>query len=93
MSFTMQTYRADVDGHEIDFEFDRSGVVVNRGRLLIDGAKVDQSAVHYGESALHGELSDGRNFKIEFGSGFVGQLKHVDLELDGQQIPMRRIDA
>ncbi len=88
-----RTYRAAFGEHEIDFEFDRSGVIVNRGRLLIDGVKVDQSAVHYGESAVHGQLDDGRGFKVSFGSGVVGQLKHVELRLGDETIPMEPVDG
>jgi hypothetical protein len=91
--FDTKTYRATVGEHEVDFEFDQSGVVVNRGRLFVDGHQLDQRAVHYGESTVSGELPDGRTFKVEFGSGFVGQLKHVELVLDGEKIPLERVET
>jgi hypothetical protein len=92
MAFDTKTYRATVGDHRVDFEFDKSGVVINRGRLFVDGRQVDQRAVHYGESTVSGELPDGRTFKVTFGSGFVGQLKHVELELGDDTIPLERVE-
>lgn len=87
--YDTKTYRADVGGHEIHFEFDRSGVVVNRGRLVVDERQVDSRAVHWGETNVRGELPDGRTFTVEFESGFVGQLKTVVLVLDGERIDLK----
>lgn len=84
-----KTYKAEVGGHEVAFEFDKSGVVVNRGRLYLDGHELDKRTVHWGDSTLTGKMPDGRSFKVEFGSGFVGQLKFVDLVLDGERIPLQ----
>ncbi|MEJ7824770.1 MAG: hypothetical protein WKF48_05045 [Solirubrobacteraceae bacterium] len=86
-----KTYKAAVGEHEVAFEFDRTGVIVNRGRLYVDGAELDKRAVHYGESTLTGKLPDGRSFKVEFGSGFVGQLKFVELVLDDERIPLEEV--
>lgn len=83
-----KTYRAEVGEHEVVFEFDKSGVIVNRGRLYLDGEELDKRAVHYGESTLTGKLPDGRPFKVEFGSGFVGQLKFVELVLGDERITL-----
>lgn len=85
-------YRAAVGETQVDFEFDQSGIVINRGKLYVDGHKVDQSSVHYGESSVSGALPDGRPFRVEFGSGFVGQLKHVELVLGDETIPLERVD-
>lgn len=63
MLFDTKTYSADVGEHKVEFEFDKSGVVVNRGRLYLDGKELGQRAVHWGESDLHGEMPDGRPFK------------------------------
>lgn len=83
-----KTYSAEVGGHQVEFEFDKSGVIVNRGRLYLDGSELDKRAVHWGDSTLTGKLPDGRPFKVEFGSGFVGQLKFVDLLLGDERIPL-----
>ena len=88
-----KTYGADVGGHKVEFEFDKSGVVVNRGRIYVDGTELDKRAVFWGKSDLHGELPDGRSFKVEFGSGFFGQLTSVELELDGEHIPLPRVES
>lgn len=80
-----KTYRAEVGEHSVDFEFDRSGVVINRGRLIIDGQEVAERAVFWGNTEVRGALPDGREFTVEFGSGFVGQLKRVELVLDGER--------
>lgn len=42
---------------------------------------------------LSGKLPDGRPFKVEFGSGFVGQLKFVDLILDGERVPLNAVEG
>ncbi len=88
-----RTYSANVDEHKVEFEFDKSGVVVNRGRLYLDGKELDKRAIYWGKSDLHGELPDGRAFKVEFGSGFFGQLTSVELELGGDRIPLQRVES
>jgi len=75
--------------HEV--EFDKTVVIVNRGRLYVDGRELHKRAVHYGESTVRGELLDRRPFKVEFGSSFVGQLKHVDLVLGDERIPLEEV--
>jgi hypothetical protein len=87
--YDTKTYRADVGGHEVNFEFDRTGVVVNRGRLIIDEREVDSRALFWGKSNVRGELRDGRAFTVEFESGAVGQLKNVVLVLDGERIDLK----
>ncbi len=82
-------YKAEVGDHEVEFAFDKSGVIVNRGRLYLDGSELDKRAVHWGDSTLTGKLPGGRPFNVEFGSGFVGQLKFVDLVLGDERIPLR----
>ncbi len=86
--YDTKTYKAAVGEHEVAFEFDKTGIIVNRGRLYLDGVELDKRAVHYGESTLSGKMPDGRAFKVEFGSGLVGQLKFVELVLDGERIPL-----
>lgn len=86
-----KTYKASVGEHEVEFEFDKTGVIINRGRLYVDGTEFDKRAVHFGESTLTGKLPDGRSFKVEFGSGFVGQLKFVELVLGDERIPLEEV--
>jgi hypothetical protein len=69
--------------------FDKSGVIVKRGRLFVDGEQVDHRAVHWGDTSVRAKLADGRQVKVGFGSGFVGQLKFVRLELDGEPVELR----
>ena len=87
--YDTKTYHADVGGHEVHFEFDRTGVIVNRGRLIIDGREVDSRSLFWGASNVRGELPDGRAFTVEFESGTVGQLKKVVLVLDDQRIDLK----
>ena len=47
--YDTKTYTAAVGEHEVAFEFDKSGVIVNRRRLYLDGVEIDKRAVHYGE--------------------------------------------
>lgn len=88
-----RTYSAEVGGHKVEFEFDRSGVVVNRGRLYVDGKELDKRAVAWGKTDLRGELPDGRSFKLDFGSGFFGQLTSVELEHGDERIPLQRVES
>lgn len=88
MAYDTKTYAAESGGHRIEFEFDKSGVIVNRGRLFIDGRQVDRKTVHYGESRVRGQLPDGRSVSVDFGSGFVGQLKSLRLEIDGAEVEL-----
>jgi hypothetical protein len=86
--YATKSYKATTGGHEIEFEFDKTGVVVNRGRVFVDGDLVDQKLVHYGETNVRGRLPDGRDFRVDFGSGFVGQLKSLELTVAGESIPL-----
>jgi hypothetical protein len=43
--YDTKTFRAEAHGHQVNFEFDKSGVVINRGRVQIDGKQVDQRAI------------------------------------------------
>ncbi len=90
--YDTKTYRAAVGEHEVTFEFDKTGIIVNRGRLYLDGAEIDKRAVHYGDSSVSGKLPDGQAFKVEFGSGLVGQLKFVELVLDGERIALDLVE-
>jgi hypothetical protein len=45
-------YRIEPHDQRIDVEWDRSLVFVGRLRLLIDGRRVDQSNIFYGETRL-----------------------------------------
>ena len=66
--YTTKSYKALTGEHEIEFEFefefDRPGVVVNRGRLFLDGQKVDEKLVRYGETIVRGRLPDGRPVEL-----------------------------
>jgi hypothetical protein len=87
-NYTTKSYVATEGGHRIEFEFDKTAVIVNRARLFVDGRELDKKTVHYGETNVRGVLDDGRELKVEFGSGFVGQLKHLDATIDGQPIEL-----
>lgn len=87
-NYSAKSYVASEGGHRIEFEFDKTGVIVNRARLYIDGDKVDEKMLHYGESNVRGKLADGREVKVDFGSGFVGQLKSLTLHVDGSEVEL-----
>ena len=89
MAYDTKSFVATEGGHRIEFEFDKTGVIVNRARLFVDGAELDRKAVHYGETNVRGTLPDGRELKVDFASGFVGQLKDLSATLDGQPIELR----
>ena len=80
--YDTKRYGAEVDGHRVELEFDKSLVVLNRVRLLVDGHTVDQGSILYGSTRLHGELPGDppRPVVVQVGSGWAGQLTEAVLE-------------
>ena len=79
----VRTFATTEDGHEVVLEFDSKLAFINRIRLLVDGALVDEERVWYGTKELRTTLADGRELELRVHSGMVGepdrpQLKRAD---------------
>lgn len=86
LGYGTRRYGTTVDGTEVEIDFDRSLVVLNRITLLIDGRPVDRRSVFYGTTRLHGELlgeGASRQVSVDVRSGVYGQL--VEATLDGRE--------
>ena len=74
-------YRATFQDHEVELEFDRDLVVLNRARLFVDGTQVDDTRMVYGERDLTATTADGARIHVTVGSGMVGEPQRPQLEL------------
>ena len=66
-------------GHEIELDFDRSKIVLNQARLLVDGDVVDKANVFYGDKHLTTTLTDGTEIHVTVDSGMMGELRRAQL--------------
>lgn len=72
--YKTKRYGATVDGHDVEMEFNKKLMVLNRAKLLVDGAEVDSTNVFYGEKELRTTLPDGGEVIVQIDSGMVGEL-------------------
>jgi hypothetical protein len=72
--YATKRYGASVDGHEVEVEFDKKLLVLNRATLFVDGTEVDEASVFYGEKELKAALPDGGEVAVTIDSGGVGEL-------------------
>ena len=72
-------YGGRFDGHEIEIEFDKKLVVLNRIRLIIDGQAVDSAQVVYGDRELEAKAPDGTPVTIIVSSGMMGELVRAQI--------------
>ena len=66
-------------GHEIELDFDRSKIVLNQARLLVDGDVVDKANVFYGDKHLTTTPPDGTEIHVTVDSGMMGELRRAQL--------------
>ena len=66
-------------GHEIELDFDRSKIVLNQARLIVDGDVVDKANVFYGDKHLTTTLPDGTEVHVTVDSGMMGELRRAQL--------------
>ena len=59
-------------GHEIELDFDRSKIVLDQARLVVDGDVVDKASVFYGDKHLTTTLPDGTEIHVTVDSGMDG---------------------
>ena len=72
--YKTKRYGAAVDGHDIEIEFDKKLMVLNRVRLHVDGVKVDDENVFYGEKELKTTRPGGEEIVVQIDSGMIGEL-------------------
>jgi len=90
MSAAVTRYGGRFDDHEIEIEFDRLLVVLNRVRLIIDGVTVDSTQVVYGDRELTAQTADGTPVTIIISSGMVGELVRAQIRRpDGSLVDLQ----
>lgn len=89
MSGVVTRYGGRFDGHEVELEFDKRLVVLNRARLIIDGRVVDSASVVYGDRELRSQAEDGTPVHIIISSGMVGELVRAQIrQEDGSLVDL-----
>lgn len=84
-----QRYGTTIGDHQVALEFDKSLVVLNRARLLVDGEQVDSTRMVYGEDDLAATLDDGTEVRLRLHSGMVGELTRAQaLQSDGTWVDL-----
>jgi hypothetical protein len=73
-------YAGTVSDHDVELEFDRSRVVINKATLRVDGEVVDSARIFYGEQELRTTLDDGTEVVVALHSGMVGELTRAQLK-------------
>jgi hypothetical protein len=69
-------------GHDVELEFDKTLLVLNKASLTVDGQLVDSELIHYGERELNTQLPDGTSVTVAVFSGMVGELTKAQLRGD-----------
>lgn len=69
-----KVYATEIDGRDVAIEFDKKLLFLNRARLFIDGQRVDDERLFYGEKTLEGPLGDGTTVTVRVDSGGAGEL-------------------
>ena len=87
-------YGASHAGHDVELEFDRRLVVLNRARLKVDGELVDSAKIFYGEKELKTTAPDGTEIIVAVDSGMSGEVTRAQLRTsDGSWIDLQERPA
>lgn len=85
----MARYRAELDGRDIEIEFDRRRIVLDEVRLFVDGEQVDRQSVFYGDKELRAPVG-GSEVTVVVTSGMVGELTRAQVRRgDGAWVDLR----
>jgi hypothetical protein len=76
----MTRYGSTINGHDVELEFDKTLLVLNKASLTVDGQLVDSELIHYGERELNTQLPDGTSVTVAVFSGMVGELTKAQLQ-------------
>jgi len=89
-----KVYATEVDGHDVAIEFDKKLLVVNRVRLYVDGAQVDEAKVVYGDKTLGTTTADGVRVEVTIDSGGGGELTRAQAKRsDGSWVDLEERTA
>jgi len=77
------------DGQEVEIEFDKRLLVLNRVRLILNGHTVDSATVVYGDRELRAQTPEGSPVSVVVSSGMVGELVRAQIRRpDGSLIDL-----
>lgn len=78
--YRLRSYRGTIGGHPVELQFDKSLIVLNQARLLVDGEVLDEAKIFYGDKQLSATLADGTRIVIVVDSGMLGELTRAQLQ-------------
>ncbi len=79
LGYKTKRYGAMHEGHDVELEFDKKLIVLNRAQLRVDGELVDAEDVVYGDKELSATLPDGTVVAVTIDSGMLGELTRAQL--------------
>lgn len=77
--YATRRYGATQAGHDVELEFDKKLMVLNRARLSLDGQAIDAARIFYGEKHLKATADDGTLFEVAVDSGMLGELTKAQI--------------
>ena len=87
--YATRRYGAIHDGHDVELEFDKKLVALNRATLRVDGEVVDSERILYGEKQLTATPAGGAEIVVAVDSGMLGELTRAQLRAgDGSWIDL-----
>lgn len=78
--YRVRSYHGTIGGHTVELQFDKSLILVNEARLLLDGELLDKAKIFYGDKQLSATLDDGTRIVIVVDSGMLGELTRAQLQ-------------
>ncbi|MGI8537926.1 MAG: hypothetical protein ACR2K2_15930 [Mycobacteriales bacterium] len=82
------------DGHDVELEFDKRRVIINKATLRVDGDVVDTTKIFYGDKNLTTHIADGTEIVVSVDSGMVGELTRAQLRrTDGSWVDLEERPA
>lgn len=81
--YATKRYGTSYEGHDVELEFDKKLIVLNRATLRVDGEVVDRGQLVLGEDDLRTTTADGVEIVVRIGSGLVGELVRAQLRGPG----------
>ncbi|UNX56286.1 hypothetical protein MF406_08865 [Georgenia sp. TF02-10] len=90
LSYQTRYFGGSTGGHDVELEFDKKLMVLNRPRLRVDGELADSSRVFYGDKDLRASLPDGTEITVRIHSGMYGELSRPQLrQPDGSWVDLQ----
>ncbi len=71
--YKTKRYGMTYDGRDVELEFDKKLVVLNRARLRVDGELVDKANIYYGDKELTTTAGDGLEIVVTIDAGMYGR--------------------